>query len=74
MKTTVNLNGEKLLRVMKLAGLKTRREAIEFALTEAERVAKMRKLFEKPWTVEDLKDAVDPRYDIVALRKKEKPR
>lgn len=74
MKTTIDLDDTKLLRVMKLAGLKTRKEAIDYALNQAERIAKMNRLFEKPWTKEALKNAIDPQYNLLALREMEKPK
>ena len=73
MKTTVELDEGRLLRVMKLGRFKTRREAINFALVEAERTAKIRKLFETPWTTEEMEGAVDSRYDVMVLRENEKP-
>lgn len=74
MKTTIDLDDTRLMRVMKLTGLKTRKETIDFALREAERLAKIKKLFERPWTSEDLKDAIDPKYNLMALREMEKPK
>ncbi len=44
MKTTIDLDEDKLGRVMALTGIKTRREAIDFALTEAERFARIKKM------------------------------
>jgi Bacterial antitoxin of type II TA system, VapB len=72
-KTTIDLDEKKLLRVMKLTGLKTRKEAIDFALEQAERAARIKKMFGKPWTEEDLKNAIAPGYDLLGLREKEKP-
>ena len=74
MKTTIDLDEEKLLRVMKLTGLKTRKDVVDFALTETERIAKMKRLFEKPWTHKEMKDAIDPNYDLMALREMDKPK
>ena len=54
--------------------MKTRKEAVDFALTEAQRIARLNRLFENPWTSEEMKKAVDPHYDLMALREKEKPR
>jgi Arc/MetJ family transcription regulator len=74
-KTTVELDEKKLLRVMELTGLKTRKEAIDYALSQAERAAKIAELFARPRRSKDeLKDLLDPEYDLVALRAKEKPR
>jgi Arc/MetJ family transcription regulator len=75
MKTTVELDEQKLLRVMELTGLKTRKEAIDFALSEAERAAKIAKLFARPRRSKDeLQNLLDPEYDLAALRAQEKPR
>jgi hypothetical protein len=49
MKTTIDLDEDKLRRVMELTGINTRKEAIDFALSQAERLAKIRQLFSKPF-------------------------
>ena len=74
MKTTVEIDEKKLGRVMTLCGIKTRREAIDHALTEAERHARLRKALKTTWTPERLKRAIDPDYDVLKLREKDKPR
>jgi Arc/MetJ family transcription regulator len=74
-KTTVELDEQKLLRVMELTGLKTRKEAIDYALSQAERAAKIAKLFGRPRrSKEELKNLLDPKYDLMTLREQEKPR
>ena len=74
-KTTVELDERKLIRIMQLTGLKTRREAIDYALDQAERAAKMAKLFARPRrSREEIRDALDPEYDLMALRERDKPR
>jgi putative antitoxin of VapBC-like toxin-antitoxin system len=74
-KTTVELDEQKLRRVMELTGIKTRKEAIDYALGQAERAAKMAKLFKRPVrTRSEIKDALDPSYDLTKLREREKPR
>lgn len=72
-KTTVELDEKKLLRIMALTGLKTRKAAIDYALTQAERAAKLAKLFAQPWSQEDLDAALEPGYDLEALRQRDKP-
>jgi Arc/MetJ family transcription regulator len=73
-KTTVELDEQKLIRVMKLTGLKTRREAIDYALDQAERSAKLAKLFgRKKRSKAEISKAMDPKYDVLALREREKP-
>jgi len=74
MKTTVDLDDKKLRRLMKLTGLKTRKETINFALTEAERLAKVRKMFQKSFYLDPEGPIIDPDYDIIRMRKQEKPR
>ncbi len=68
-KTTIEIDEEKLERVMKLGGFKTRKEAIDWALTEAERLAAINRIAEHPWTSEILEDAIDPNYDVMAVRR-----
>ncbi len=58
MKTTIDLDHKKLLGVMKLAGLKTRKEAIDYALTQAERLAKLRKVLSESMYVKPTGDVV----------------
>ncbi|MGI8435382.1 MAG: type II toxin-antitoxin system VapB family antitoxin [Chthoniobacterales bacterium] len=74
MKMTMFIDETLLERVMKLTGLKTKTETIEFALREAERKSKLgkflgrRKLEAKEW-----KESLDPAYDLMALRLAETP-
>jgi len=56
-----------------MAGLKTRKETIDFALREAERAVRLRRLIKAPLADEELAGAVDPAYDVLALREREKP-
>ena len=74
MKTTIDLDEAKLERVMKLTGLATRKDAIDFALTQAERTASVKALLSRPF-FDGIKDReiVDPSYEVLALRRKEKP-
>ena len=71
MKTTIEIDEEKLKRVMQLGGFGTRKEAVDWALTEAERIARINRLAEEEWTAQSLKDAVDPHYDLLAMRRAE---
>ena len=58
-----------LERVMKLTGLKTKTDAVDFALAEAERHKKLSKfLAEERMAATDWTNAVDPAYDLMALR------
>lgn len=69
MKTTIDLDEAKLERVMNLTGLKTRKEAVEFALTEAERIARVHHALDTPfYVVREDGPVVDPAYDVRAMR------
>ncbi len=69
MKTTVELDDEKLENIMKAMGFKTRKEAIDWALTEGERLAVMHHIKANPWSAEMLREGVDPDYDVLAVRR-----
>ena len=73
MKTTIEIDEEKLETVMRLGGFKTRKEAIDWALTEAERLARINQIKANIWTADMLKDVIDPNYDLMAMRRKEIP-
>ncbi len=68
MKTTLELDEDKLTRLMSLTGIATRKEAVDWALTEALRIAAINQVSDAPWSPAFLKDAVDPGYDILAMR------
>jgi Bacterial antitoxin of type II TA system, VapB len=75
MKTTVAVDEAKLVDLMKLTGLKTRKAAIDFALTEAMRAATLRPVLGSSiFVVPDSEPVVDPKYDLLKLREAEKPR
>ncbi len=74
MKTTVDLDEKKLQRVMRLTGLKTRKRAIDFALSEVERLARVKKLLAEPFYVDNSDEIIDPGYDIQRMREREKPK
>lgn len=67
---------EKLLaRVMTLTGLKTKTEAVEFALRETERRGKItRFIATETIAADEWREAMDPAYDLTALRAAEKPK
>jgi Arc/MetJ family transcription regulator len=73
MKTTVVLDEERLERIREMAGLKTRRDTIDFALREAERAIRLRRLIKAPLADTEFAGAVDPAYDVLTLRQREKP-
>ncbi len=68
MKTTIEINEGKLDAVMKIVVFKTRKDTIDWALNEALRIATINKIVETPWTLEEAKAAVDPSYDVIAMR------
>lgn len=75
MKMTMFIDEALLARVMELTGLKTKTEAVEFSLREAERKAKLGRLIAKEkLAADEWKESVDPGYDLLALRVAEKPR
>jgi len=74
MKTTIDVDEAKLNRVMELTGIKTRKEAVDFALGEVERLARIRRLTQQSLYPETPGDVVDPAYDLFSLREAEKPK
>lgn len=69
MKTTVELDDGKLENIMKSMNFKTRKEAIDWALTEAERIAVMYHIKANPWSADVLREGIDPNYDVLAIRR-----
>ncbi len=69
MKTTIELDDQKLERIMIAMNLKTRKEAIDWALTEAERLAIIHSIKANPWSARVMEDAIDPDYDVMAMRR-----
>jgi hypothetical protein len=70
MKTTIELDEKKLERIMKLSGIKTRKEAVDFALKETERTLRMRTLTNKKLYFNS-GPVIDPKYDLEKIRNKE---
>lgn len=69
MKTTIEIDEAKLERIMTMGGFSTRKEAVDWALTEAERIASLDRIAENPWPSSVVRDAVDASYDVAASRK-----
>ena len=69
MKTTVELDDSKLESIMASMGFKTRKEAIDWALTEGERLAVMHHIKANPWSAEVLREGIDSDYDVLATRR-----
>ena len=75
MKMTLNIDDELLARVMAFSGAKTKTEAIGNALREMDRRAKLSALLKDDFgmTSEDCRNAIDPAYDLEAMRVAETP-
>lgn len=74
MKMTMHIDEALLHRVMKLTGFKTKTDAVNFALREAERHGKLSKfLASRELDTIDWGNSVDPAYDLMALRAAEVP-
>lgn len=69
-KTTIEIDEVKLKAVMSLSGLKTRKEAVDWALTEALRIATINQIAKNPWSSAFLEEAVNPDYDVMETRKR----
>ncbi len=67
-KTTIELDDAKLERVMKLGGFSTRKEAVDWALTEALRIATLNHIEQHPWSESVARSAVAEDYDVLAAR------
>ncbi len=76
MKMTMHIDEELLKRVMKDYECETKTDAVDMALREMDRRKRFQKLGEKglELTPEELGDAVDPNYDLNALRKADMPK
>jgi hypothetical protein len=73
MKITVEIDEKKLSRLMKLTGIATKTKALDYALSAAERSARRDRLLSTSIARKDLENAVEPRYDLRALRARERP-
>jgi Arc/MetJ family transcription regulator len=75
MKMTMHIDDELLARVMAATGATSKTAAIDLALREVDRRTKLAKLASEGLGLgpDELKDAVDPAYDLVAMRRRESP-
>jgi Arc/MetJ family transcription regulator len=75
MKMTMHIDDGLLARVMAATGATSKTHAIDLALREMDRRAKLVKLCEAGLglTPDELKDAVDPTYDLDEMRRHETP-
>ena len=69
----MELDEKRLATVIKLTGLGTRKAAVDYALRVAERTASLDRLMERPLPDEVYRKAMDPHYDVIALRNRAKP-
>jgi Arc/MetJ family transcription regulator len=70
-KTTVEIDDARLTHVMRLARLKTRKAALEYALIETEKMLQMRNLAAKSF-YEGSGPVIDKNYDLKKIRQREK--
>lgn len=70
MKMTMHIDEELLDRVVKRFGCESKTEAVEMALKEMDRKARFRDFVKSGLglTADELKNAVEPGYDIPAMR------
>lgn len=75
MKMTMHIDEALLKRVMEEYGYESKTEAVEMALRELDRRMRFRELGKRgmEMTPEELADAVDPNYDLNAMRVAETP-
>lgn len=70
MKMTMHMDEALLARVMKAYGFETKTEAVEMALREMDRRSRLKTFLNEGlgFSSEELKNAVDPDYDLMGLR------
>jgi Arc/MetJ family transcription regulator len=75
MKMTMYIDDELLARVMEATGTTSKTKAIDLALREMDRRAKLIKISAAGLGLgpDELRGAVDPAYDLEALRRRETP-
>jgi Arc/MetJ family transcription regulator len=75
MKMTLHIDDELLARVMASTGTTSKTRAIDLALREMDRRSKLMKMAAEGLGLgpDELKDALDPSYDLHKMRKNETP-
>lgn len=75
MKMTMHIDEELLDRIVKTHGFASKTEAVDTALRELDRRARLKEFFKKGLglTPDELRACVDPDYDLLALRAAETP-
>jgi hypothetical protein len=74
MKMTLEVDGKKLEKLMKLTGISTKTAAVDYALATAESAVLREKVLGSSLSREDLADCVDPGYDVIKLRETRRKR
>ena len=76
MKMTMHIDEALLARVIREYGFASKTEAVEASLREMDRRSRLREFAERGlgFSAEELRAAVDPDYDLEALRVAETPR
>ncbi len=75
MKMTLYIDDALLARVMEATGTSSKTKAIDLALREMDRKARLVKLTAEGLGLgpDELKDAIDPAYDVEELRRRDTP-
>jgi len=75
MKMTMHIDEELLDRVVEKFGYTSKTEAVEMALKEMDRKARFKEMVKvgMGFTPDELKNAVDPDYDVMSMRVAESP-
>ena len=74
MKTTIDIDEKKLNGLMRLTGIRSRKATVDYALSRTEDAERLRKLFEKPLPDEEYASVIDPAYDLMGVRERDKPK
>lgn len=71
MKMTMHIDETLLDRIVETHGFASKTEAVHFALSELDRKARLRAFLKEGlgFSADELRDAVDPNYDVMASRK-----
>ena len=73
MKMTIDIDEAALEHFMSVVGIKKKKEAVNEAIRLADRIARKRKLTNTSISKEQLANAIDPEYNLSALREKDVP-
>lgn len=75
MKMTMHIDNDLLARVMEATGTTSKTKAIDLALREMDRRAKLVKMCHEGLGLgpDELKEAIDPAYDLDEMRSRETP-